>query len=94
MFGRPSSSEKALYERMIVILADQVDWLRQHAGTPALPVPTSPAQAVGVNAPKWLSEDEEIVQWQADNQVLDLDDARAALAQIGAMNTDVSDYMN
>lgn len=91
MFGRPSKNERALYERMIVILADQVDWLRSHAGTPALPVPvtTRPALAEG---PKWLSEDEEIVQWQADNQVLDLDDARAALAQIGAMNTDVSDY--
>lgn len=93
MFGRPSKGERALYERMIVILADQVDWLRSHAGTPALPVPASGPRPAGTE-PKWLSEDEEILQWQADNQVLDLDDARAALAQIGAMNTDVSEYMN
>lgn len=92
MFGRPSKSERALYERMIVILADQVDWLRQHAGTPALPVPTSPRAEI--EGPKWLTEDEEVLQWQADNQIIDLDDARAALAQIGAMNTDVTDYMN
>jgi hypothetical protein len=92
MFGRPSKSERALYERMIVILADQVDWLRQHAGSPALPVPT--ALAGPSQAPKWLSEDEEVLQWQADNQLIDLDDARAALEQIGALNTEVSDYMN
>jgi hypothetical protein len=97
MFGRPSSNERALYERMIVILADQVDWLRSHAGTPALPVPTQAALSPGVGAgpmPKFMDEDEEILQWQADNKVLDLDDARLALQQIGAMNTDVSDYMS
>jgi len=92
VFGRPSKTERALYERMIVILADQVDWLRSHAGTPALPVPVAPLGASP--GPQWLSEDEEIVQWQADNQVLDLDDARAALAQIGAMNTDIESYLN
>lgn len=98
MFGRPSSSERALYERMIVILADQVDWLRQHAGTPAMPVPASGRPALdhlpSHEPPKWLSEDEEVLQWQADNKLIDLDDARLALQQIGAMNQDVSDYTN
>lgn len=94
MFGRVNANERALYERMIVILADQVDWLRSHAGTPALPVPTQASPLGNAQMPKFMDEDEEILQWQADNKVLDLDDARLALQQIGAMNTDVSDYMN
>jgi hypothetical protein len=96
MFGRVSKGERALYERIIVILADQIDWHRNAAGLPMLGVPTAGRPALdhltNRPEPEFLNEDEEIVRWQAQNQVLDLDDARAALAQIGAMNTEVSDY--
>ena len=96
MFGRMPAGERALYERIIVILADQIDWHRNAAGLPMLGVPAAarPALAHLTDRPEpaWLDEDEEIVRWQAENQVLSLDDARAALAQIGAMNTSVDDY--
>jgi hypothetical protein len=90
-----STRERALYERIITLLADQVDWHRLHSGTVMLP---SQGVARGVSDPPldlqkmWMDEDEETVQWQLDNDVLDLSAAQQALAQIQALNTDVEDY--
>ena len=93
MFGL-KNQERELYERIILILADQVDWHRQAAGLPGMGVPIAPdRERPPATAPEWLSEDEEVIAWQQEQGVLDLSDAQLALQQIGAMNADVSSYV-
>jgi len=94
--------ERALYERLLITLSDQVDWYRaqlQMVPPPHLRHPAAmPSQldedfarlTAQMGDRGYYDEDEETILEELRTGGIDLTDAEAALAQIGALNREIN----
>lgn len=85
----------AAKDQTIAALAEQIDWLRLHMGTPLLQKRGAPGSEQGVEVTRvvdrsmYLSEDEEDVRHMYASGDIGQVELERALAQIQAMNTEI-----
>lgn len=95
MFARKSHDcpACAAKDQTIAALADQIDWLRLHMGTPLLKRPSEqsavPEVGMVVDRSPFFSEEEEDVREMYESGDIGQVELERALAQIQAFSTDV-----
>lgn len=85
MFGCKACKAKDTH---IESLNEQIDWLRTHNGTPSLTAQNKQARQ-GSDVLPWMSEEEEELAAMQQAGLIDVEGAKQALEQIGALNTDI-----
>jgi hypothetical protein len=78
-------------DETIRLLQEQLQQLWTHVGTPVLKKLEAPeVTPQGVEFDPWVSEEEQDIEHMRKHALISAQEAEAALAQVGAMNTTIS----